>query len=287
MRRLLTALALSLMLHEAAAVSVHSFRGGDAADKEAYSSCPYKPFHKYPEDKGFLCKLIVLHTPQGNLPFLLQGDVVDGKWGASLGPWLSPGGANWYSNGGVAIDVPGRSGADARLTELDDGFKVSWVYQDLAANVEVSALDGNKVFVQAYLEAVSPPPSFTLSLRAYPSSFGGDYESGKRLRQREGLTKLRTLRLADSPFVLGKDERWALLYDKYFDYAENRGGGPCAFIFNPKQTLDCVVTVGNYACEAKLRCPGSARADVVLLDFKNWGNAAAANYMGGLELSPP
>ena len=133
-----------------------------------------------------------------------------------------------------------------------------------------------------------------MHLTAYPSSSVGGYAAGLETRNREGLTAKRTLSRQEREDKTGgimvnleKDEPWVLFYDKYFDVAENRGEGPCAALFSPKEAITATANITNYPCILKISYPADNKpvsSHIVLWDFNGMTNQAAAEYMKALEI---
>jgi len=208
---------------------------------------------------------------------------------------LGPGTENWYGNGFLQITLDGTELAtvDATLSILDRGpdvgrVRIAWPVTDRLVTADLELRDADdKLLATLDLPAVERR---RVRLMCYPSSFGGGYRPGKDVRRRRTLTAAREIALGDEHAVrtdLTADEPWALFVDDHFDRAQGRGSGPCAALSLPHETEKVSVTTGNYACWFDVvPKPDVSQLHLVLWDLTGMSNAAATEFMKGIELTP-
>lgn len=285
--------AVSSLLSE---VSVQRFDLTDSeAARSSYMALPFRIWGsgQYRPDPAQRISIILLSNSRSSYALQLSGiETDDGRWPAALGmPYPSK--ANWYPQSFISFQCGAiksslchveilecRSGKEQGIVQL------RYSKDDFTARVEISLLeDDNRLLFAMHLESAPPKiASYQLDFLCYPSSFGGGYEAGKDSRKREAQTSGRTLNPGGT-VILGNDEYWVCFYDKYYDVSQNRGEGPCAILFNPRQALRAEAQMGDYACSLRLSLPVSQSASLMLWDFNGWGNRPALEYMKALKIS--
>jgi hypothetical protein len=285
------------MFSTLAEVSVrdYTFIGGNSQSKNCYMQQKYRFWgaNRYPKDKNFKGRLIVLASSKATFTFWMPGKMKDGKWSTSLG-MCAPSKANWFCGGFFRI----RSGkfdsnkASAEIGNISHGeagsFSICWQAQGIKAETKIILPDDeDKLLISTKLvKYPSNIKSYIVVLRCYPGSLGGGWKAGLKLRQRRAMTLDRKISINQDvqKVVLSKKEAWCLFYDDYFDVAKNRGEGPCAFLFNPMKTAKTIVTVANYSCSASLIYYAKKQSDIMVYDFNKLTNKQAIDYMKSLKI---
>ena len=305
----LLTVALATLIVSAAVCDVTAtesvFKGGKENSKEYFGQeIRLWGSNGYPEDASYLGRMFKLKT--GNTYFALW---CDGSIDTNTGAWTAkgvgeyrPSTANWYAGGFYDVVVGGKSifKSPATVIEVKGGkseghVKLSWQHPDATVTADFVLRDGDdKLLIKTNVETKSKISGYTVRLRSYPGSLAGGWEPGLRTRDREALTAGKVLQREQKENNAGKidatldaGEPWVLFYDKYYDMAQNRGEGPCAFAYSPKQVSSAKVMVGNYNCDAYLTYPaGNLTSDIVIWDFHGMTNESAKEYMKKLEIKP-
>ncbi len=248
---------------------------------------------KYRPDPTQRVTIVTLSNSRCGYVLQLSGtQSAEGRWTATLGmPYPSK--ANWYSNAFFSFRCGAiksqdchieilecRSGAEQGLLQLH------YSKGDFTARLEITLLeDDDRLLFAMHPEAIpAGVANYQLELLCYPSSYGGGFQEGKDIRKREAQTPSRTLNPGPT-VTLENDESWVCFYDKYFDVALNRGEGPCAILYNPRQVERAEALVGDYACSLRLSLPVSQPAGLMLWDFHTWGNRSALDFMQALQVT--
>lgn len=290
---LLLLAAVSSLLSE---VAVQRFDLTDSeAARSSYMALPFGIWGsgKYRPDPAQRITIILLSNSRRSYALQLSGtETADSRWLATLG-MPHPSKANWYVQEFVSFQcgtiksslchveiLECRSGKEQGMIQL------RYSKDDFAARVEIILLeDDNRLLFAMHLESAPPNiASYQLDFLCYPSSFGGGYEAGKESRKREAQTSGRTL-TPGGTVLLEDDEYWVCFYDKYYDVTQNRGEGPCAILFNPRQAQCAEARISAYACSLGLSFPIQESAFLMLWDFNGWGNRPALEYMKALKIS--
>ncbi|NLZ62981.1 MAG: hypothetical protein GX902_04155 [Lentisphaerae bacterium] len=267
----------------------------DEAGRSSYMSLPFRIWgsRKYRPDPAQRISIILLSNSCSSYALQLSGkETPDGRWLAALGmPYPSQ--ANWYPQSFFTFQCGSVESAQCQVEIMDcqsdkekGVVRLRYRNDDFAAKVEITLLENdNKLLFAMHLEAVPPGiENYRLDFLCYPSSYGGGFEAGKELRDREVKTSVRTLPCGKTS-ILEKEEYWLCFYDKYYDLALNRGEGPCAILFNPRQVQCAEARITNYACSLRLNLPVSQPAFLMLWDFNGWSNRSALDYMQALKIS--
>ena len=279
-----------------AEVTVHRYDlTDDEAGRSSYMALPFRIWGsgKYLPDPAQRISIILLSNSCSSYALQLSGkETPDGRWLAALGmPYPSK--ANWYAQSFFTFQCGSVKSAHCQVEIMDcqsgqerGMLRLRYRKDDFAAKVEVTLLENdNKLLFAMHLESVpSGIENYSLDFLCYPSSYGGGFDAGKELRDREVKTSVRTLP-CDKTSLLEKEEDWLCFYDKYYDLALNRGDGPCAVLFNPQQVQRAEARISNYACSLRLNLPVSQSAFLMLWDFNGWSNRSALEYMQALKIS--
>ena len=288
-------LLASGFLHAEVRVSNLELKGGDEASRKAYFAQSVRLWghSKYPKDPQERINLVTLANARCSFLLKLQGRIdSQGKLHAQLG-MLKPSSANWFGNGFFSFNVNGVSPSDASVEIVNmssgpDRGSVTFLYsgKDFTAKLTVTLADNDDKllleFKPEYRGASAQKKTCEVSFLCYPSSYAGGWKAGLRLRKREALTPLRTLSENGKYISLGNGEPWILFYDLAFDVKDNRGEGPCALMFDPKECVSKKVVVENYACGLKFQYPMNTAAHFILWDFHGWSNESARQFMNSL-----
>ena len=220
---------------------------------------------------------------------LIQGKVdVQGKLYGTVG-MAEPSNANFYSNGFISFHLNGVSDREFEISDIeveDETGKITWRHGSDEAVLTIFLPENDDKLLLEFspdLE-VEKHENYMLQLLMYPSSYAGGSKAGSALRNREGVSTKRVFSEDGKWVPLDADEPWIVFSDKYFDPAENRGDGPCAVLFNPKQTVRREVAISNYACNLRLFYPNKTNAAMLLWDFKGVTNADALESMKSIHL---
>ena len=281
-------------LHAEVRVSNLELKGGDEASRKAYLAQRVRiwGYAKYPEDPRERIDLVTLANTRCSFLLKLHGRVDPlGKRHAQLG-MLEPSSANWYANEFFSFNVNGVSTSEAsveivKLSSGTDRGSVTFLYsgRDFTAELTVTLADNDdKLLLEFKPECLGDKQKSTceVSFHCYPSSQAGGWQEGLRLRRREAMTPVRTLPENGKYISLEDGEPWILFYDLAYDAKDNRGEGPCALMFDPKECISKEVMIGNYACGLKFRYPMNTTAHFILWDFHNWSNGNARRFMNSL-----
>jgi len=285
-------------------VKEYTFRGGNESDRAEYfaqiKDVQLWGSGKYPEDTSFMGKMFKMST--ANIKFVLwcpgRIDPVTNEWRSAVG-MVKPSKANWYTNSFYNVRISGKNGSDYKtvIEEVKGGedkgvVKINWHHPDALVTVKFILLDGDdKLLAETKIQPKTDIKGYQIYLVCYPSSMAGGWKPGLKIRDREALTNKRIIKRPKKEdnkgyisVMLEKDEPWVLFYDKYFDVANNRGEGPCAVLYSPKEVNKVKLTVENYSCEIFLDYPASTISHLMLWDFHGMTNQAAAEYMRNLEI---
>jgi len=282
-------------LHAEVRVSNLELKGGDEASRKAYFAQSVRLWghSKYPKDPQERINLVTLANARCSFLLKLQGRIdPQGKLHAQLG-MLKPSSANWFGNGFFSFNVNGVSPSKASVEIVDlnsgtDRGSVTFLYsgKDFTAKLTVTLADNDdKLLLEFKPESRGDAVqnnTCEVSFLCYPSSHAGGWQEGLQLRRREALTPVRTLPDSGKSVSLGNDEPWILFYDLAYDIKGNRGEGPCALMFDPKECISREVMIGNYACGLKFRYPMNMASHFILWDFHNWSNESARRFMNSL-----
>ena len=288
-------LLASGFLHAEVRVSNLELKGGDEASRKAYfaQSVRIWGYSGYPEDSRERIHLITLANTRCLFLLKLSGRTdPQERLHAQLG-MLKPSSANWYANEFFSFSVNGVSPSEAsvEIVKLNSGTErgsVSFLYsgRDFTAELTVTLADNDdKLLLEFKPESrgdAAQKNTCEVSFLCYPSSHAGGWQAGLQLRRREALTPVRTLPDSGKSVSLGNDEPWILFYDLAYDVKGNRGEGPCALMFDPKECISREVMIGNYACGLKFRYPMNMASHFILWDFHNWSNESARCFMNSL-----
>ncbi len=282
-------------LHAEVKVSNLELKGGDEVSRKAYMAQPIRIWGSsgYFPDPLERVNLITLSNAKSSFTLNLNGKVdPQGKLNGKLG-MLRPSSANWYANEFFSFDVNGMTPADTtvEITKLDSGTEkgsVTLLYsgKDFTAVLTVTLADNDdKLMLEFKPECRdATQKTYGVSFLCYPSSLAGGWQAGLKLRKREALTPLRTLPESGKYVSLENNEPWILFYDLHFDVKNNRGEGPCALMFSPKECVRKEVLVGNYSCVLKFRYSMNTASQFILWDFCKWSNESALNYLKALDI---
>ncbi|NLF92641.1 MAG: hypothetical protein GX564_02040 [Oligosphaeraceae bacterium] len=234
--------------------------------------------NQYPVKPGERGTVLTLANPRVKYAFMLLGrEDADGAWFPAVG-MPKPSKANWSSTGFFefqAGDLHSRRCSVAIGEGQDDAIVLLYRSSDFQAEARWQLLpDDDRLF---FTFAANRP--YTLHFTTYPSSYGGSWSAGQKLRQRFAVTPTRTL--AEGKHPLQAAEYYVFLAYHYFDPAQNRGEGPCALLYHPGQSR-AEVLVQNYSCRISLS--GSGRCAAVLFDFHGLANTAALEYLRALSV---
>lgn len=272
------------------AIHEYVFNGGDEEGKNLARKLDPHMFgygmKSYPKNPGEQYRLITIENPSIKYGLWLPGRIEKGRFVSGIGMYF-PSKANFYANGFIKITA-GNFDSSTTPVEIKYGngtVSFSWRIPPLSCDaVFTLPEDSDMLLLKISLSDSSGKiKDYKVSLLCYPSSIAGGFEEGKSLRKREIMTPTRTFS-EENTFALTKDESWVLFYDRYFDYANNRGEGPCAFIFNPAKILKAEVQLGNYACRSFLRYPVGTDAEIILREFYKTTNDSAIRDMKSLEI---
>lgn len=270
-------------------------KGADEASRKAYMAQPVRLWGtgQYSTDPQQRVNLISLSNSKTAFILKLDGKVNDkNELTASLG-MMSPSVANWYANGFFNFDVGGMTEkntsvkiADIKSSPELGSVALLYTGPDFKAELTVSlAENDDKLMIEFKPEHKSSQARhYRVGLLCYPSSLGGGYQAGLKVRQREGMIPSGTLPCKDNFATLNPLAPWVLFYDRHFDVKNNRGEGPCAVLFNSKDAARQDLLIGNYSCEMNIWYPMERTAQFILWDFHNWSNESAQNYMKELEI---
>ena len=298
MTSLAVVVAVAASLRAEVSVKQWVFRGGDPKGRAAHLALKKRFWAsgKYPADPALLSKMVALST--GKTEFLLwfRGKVdAANTWRATVGMGR-PSNVNWYQNDFYEVHI-GRKAGHQFKTELveakggEEGVVTCrWSHDAGVITTRFVLRDGDdKLLIETRVAAKGKAKRYTVKLIAYPSSAAGGYSRGLKTRDREALTPKRTLRRPAKKenrgyvnATLTKDEPWVLLYDKHYDRDLNRGDGPCAMAYPPRQATSARVSVQNYGCFVWLAYPVNSPSHIAVWDFKGLGNKAAMEYMKAL-----
>ncbi len=285
----------SLLLAEVS-VRDDTFIGGDKASKDRYNQQKYKiwGFEKYPKNKDFKGRMIVISNSKVSYCFWMPGKVKDGKWFAFLG-MKGPSNANWYCNGFFKITSYKFDSTKAPFEVKDvakgevGAFTACWKDGGFEFETKFTLPDNAEQLLISTKVIAAPPKlkAYFVDMLCYPSSMAGGWRKGMKLRKRGALTPSRTVNIDQKgqELKLDKKENWCLFYDSYFDFGKSRGEGPCAFLYNPQETTRAIVRVTNYSCNAILAYPVKNPANIMLWDFHKMTNKQAMDYMKSLKVS--
>lgn len=284
-------------------VKEYTFRGGNEEDKAAYfaqqEDVSFWGTGKYPEDTSFMGKMFKMST--GNIKFVLwcSGKINSetNEWQSSIG-MVKPSKANWNGSQFYDVIISGKKSSNFKTTieEVKGGekgeVKITWHHPDAIVTTDFILLDGDdKLLIETKVQPKTDIKMYQICLLCYPSSYGGDYQSGFKIRDREAMTGKRIIKrpeLEDNTgyinVTIEKDEPWVLLYDKYFDVYYNRGEGPCAFAYSPEEVEKTTLSIQNYACWIYLDYSATTISHLALWDFKGMSNQTAEKYMKDLEI---
>jgi len=271
----------------------------DLDDSEAarsnYQALPFRLWGsgKYHPDPTQRVTIVTLSNSRCGYVLQLSGtQSTEGGWKAALGmPYPSK--ANWYSNAFFTFHCGTVKSTDCHVEILEcrNGAEQGLVQlrystHDFSARLEIILLeDDDRLLFTMHPEAIPAGiADYQLELLCYPSSYGGGFQEGKDIRKREAQTPSRTLNPGPT-VILENDENWVCFYDKYFDVALNRGEGPCAILYNPRQISRAEALVSDYACSLRLSLPISQPAGLMLWDFHAWGNHSALDFMQALQVT--
>ena len=270
-------------------------KGADEASKTAYFAQPIRLWGsgEFMTDPAERVTLVSMSNAKTAFVFSLNGKLTaDQRLPASIG-MLKPSNANWYANSffNFEVDKITASECNAEILNAVGGpefgsFTVRFTNPELQADLKITLRDDDdKLLLEFTPKAANPAVrNYRIGLVCYPSSYGGDFAAGMKLRQREAMTPVRTLPQASSDYRLTPQDCWVLFYDNYFDVKANRGEGPCAFLFNPKEAVSVDVNISNYACLSTLWYPMNQPAFLILWDFNGWSNDGAKDYLKKLKI---
>lgn len=273
----------------ASVVTKLELKGGDPDSKKAYFAQSVRLWgsNRFMTDPAERVTFLSLSNSKKSYVLIVQGKVdVQGKLYGIVG-MVEPSKANFDSNGFLSFTLNGVSEQKFEISAVeveDETAKITWQHgTDKAVLTVFLPEDDDKLLLEFSPELESEKQkNYMLQFRMYPSSYAGGYQAGLELRKREGASTKRIFHEGKwTP--LNADEPWIFLCDKYFDPAENRGDGPCAVLFNPKQAVQQDVLVGNYACYLKLFYPNKTKAALILWDFKGVPNDKALESMKSIN----
>lgn len=283
------------LLHAEVKVSNLELKGGDENSRKAYMAQPVRiwgssGYHTNPQER---VNLITLSNAKCSFLLNLNGKLdPQGNLNAKLGMML-PSSANWYANEFFSFDVNGITTANTtvEITNISSGTdkgSVSFLYtgKNFTAALTITLADNDDKLMLEFKPDCRDAAQKTckISFLCYPSSLAGGWQAGLKLRKREALTSMRTLTESDKYVPLENNEPWILFYDLNFDVKDNRGEGPCALLFNPKECVRKEVLVGNYSCNLNFWYPMNKAAQFILWDFNKWSNESACKYMKELNI---
>jgi len=285
----LSFLFFSLTALGQSAIHEYVFNGGDEEGKNLARKLDPHMFgydmKGYPKNPDSQCRLITMENPLIKYGFWLPGRIEKERFVSGIGMYF-PSKANFYANGFIKITAGNfdSSTTPVEISHAKGTVSFSWRIPPVSCDaVFTLPEDSDMLLLKISLSDSSGKiKDYKVSLHCYPSSFAGGFE-GKSLRKREIMTPLRTFS-EENIFELTKDEPWVLFYDRYFDYANNQGEGPCAFIFNPAKILKAEIQLGNYACRSFLKYPAGTDAEIILKEFYKITNDSAISEMKSLEI---
>ena len=286
-KKVLTLICAISALISSAAVTVQliELKPGDEAAKKAYFALPrncrlwgtkgYKP-----SDKQYNA-ILVMRNDKVNFAFHLRGNMVDGTpRGVQIG-MISPTHFNWYAGGFVDIksgkkllnsgkfSVKETKSGDAGIAILD--------YSEGAFNGTITlALADNDDKVGFVFTPADKTLRFSVQLTAYPGEYGN-----AKLRKRVVYTNTGK---GENPKKLTPQDFYCVFGDEYYDIAQKRGRGCCAFLFNPKEIIPGSTIRCGYACTAYLYFNKGSNASFVFWDFAGKSLAEALEYMKNIQL---
>jgi hypothetical protein len=286
----------STVLMAEVSVTDRIFIGGDAESKSRYMNQKYKfwGYRKYPEDKNFKGRMIILANSKITYCFWMPGKMKDGKWITALG-MPGPSKNNWYGNGFFTIKSWkfDSSKAPAEIKDITKGeagsFMICWKDNNYEAETKITLPDdADQLLVSTkLLKFPARVKSYTVSLLCYPGHSGGGWKQGIKIRKRSAMTPTREVNEEDKvqKLALDKKEMWCLFYDRYFDFEKNRGEGPCGFLYNPKETVKAQAIVTNYSCYVNLTYSTGKQSDIIIWDFNKMTNKQAADFLKSLNVT--
>ncbi|MFA7174592.1 MAG: hypothetical protein WC340_14500 [Kiritimatiellia bacterium] len=275
----------------ASVVTKLELKGGDPNSKKAYLA---HGVHIWGENKFMTTptqRAILLDFSNSikSYVLLVRGEVdVQGKLYGTVG-MIRPSGANFDGNGFFRFKLNGVSEQEFEISNVEvkgETAEITWQHgSDKAVLTIFLPENDDKLLLEFSPELdVEKQKTYMLQLLMYPSSYAGGSKAGRELRKREGSSATRVFYEDEKWMPLGIDEPWIFLCDKHFDPAANRGDGPCAVLFNPKQTVQREVSVSNYACYLRLFYPNKTKAALILWDFKGVPNDNALESMKSINL---
>ncbi len=270
-------------------------KGADEESKKAYFAQPIRLWGtgKFMTDPAERVTLVSMSNAKTAFVFSLNGKLTaDKRWSTTIG-MLKPSHANWFSSSFFNFEVDkitdkecGAEIMNAAGSPESGSFIVRFTSPRLQADLKITLPDNDDKLLLEFTPKVAKPtePNYRIDLLCYPGSYGGSYAAGEKLRRREAMTPVRLLPQTGSSYRLTPQDCWVLFYDNYFDIKDNRGEGPCAFLFNPKEAVRVDINVGNYACLSRLWYPINQPAFLILWDFNGWSNDAAKDYLKKMKI---
>jgi len=196
-----------------------------------------------------------------------------------------PASENWYHGGFMAISLNGTDIGSAPLKEMRvietgerGAFDVIWDAAEASVRVRFLALPGDdKLFCEIALEPKTELKSVNIKAICYPSFFTSWHKQKGHRVVESPASKAEE----GAKFTMDPQKDWALIYyDTIFDFAAERGVGPCAMLFLPEQIQSGKITVGDYAVPTDLTpAPGVQTIRLIFWDFKGRSNKDAIAYM--------
>jgi len=266
------------------------FNGGDEEGKKQAQKLDRYMFgygmKGYPKKSDEQYRLIVLENTLIKYGLWLPGRIRAGRFHSPIGMYF-PSAANFYANGFLKIRAGDFDSTSAPF-EIKNGngsVSFSWRVPPFSCDaIFTLPEDSDMLLLKISLsDSSGKMKAYKVSLLCYPGSTAGGFENGLGLRNREIMTPKRTLSKKET-YGLTKEESWVLFYDRYFDYANNLGEGPCAFIFNPLKVLKAEVQLSDYACRSFLTYPAGTDAEIILREFYHMTNDSAVRDMKALEI---
>lgn len=300
MKQLLFLIASALLFSVTAcgqtAVREYIFNGGDEAGNKLASELGFNLLgygKNYPKDQDTQCRLILLENSRIKYGLWLRGKISEGRFYSPVGMCF-PSQANFHAKGFLKImaDQFDSTAVPFQVTcstaPDNNSVSLSWRVPPVSCDAIFTLPENSDMLLLkiSFADSSGKRNAYTVALICYPSSFGGGNKQGSELRKREAMTSKQILTVTAGEanrYVLSKDEAWVLFYDRYFDYAQNRGDGPCSIIFNPAKTLTAEVYLG-YACQSLLTYPVNTDAEIILREFYRITNASAIKDMQSLTI---
>ena len=287
LKKLFTLVCAVSALISSAAVTVQfiELKPGDEAAKKAYfelpRNCRLWGTKGYNVSEKQYNALLVMRNDKVNFVFHFRGAMKEGApRGVAVG-MISPTHFNWYAGGFFDIysgkkklssgkfSVKETKSGEAGIAVLD------FSEGDFNGTVTLALADNDDKVGFVFTPA-DKTLRYTVQLVAYPGEYGNP-----KLRKRVVYTNNGK---AENPKKLTPQDFYCVFGDEYYDIAQKRGRGCCAFLFNPKEIIPGSVIRSGYACTAYLYFDKGTNASFVFWDFAGKSLAEALEYMKNIQL---